>query len=206
MRIILTETQLRSLISENDSKKMTKGLTELFEDAKNVISTTSEQTKMSLNFMLTWGAALGGIMGPLSEFMKGNYPELTNNQIALILTSVCVMLYTDYKPKYEKLFKKIEEEGLNEEFDDCMDKGLKLKNAFVDFLKSLNVTMHSMTNILSYAFLIPLLPMLLEIAKTNYSSDLVMDITKSILGFGIVAVSGNTLKRVVEKILKRFED
>lgn len=206
MRIILTETQLRSLISENDSKKMAKGLTELFEDAKNVISTTSEQTKMSLNFMLTWGAALGGIMGPLSEFMKGNYPELTNNQIALILTSVCVMLYTDYKPKYEKLFKKIEEEGLNEEFDACMDKGLKLKNAFVDFLKSLNVTIHSMTNILSYAFLIPLLPMLLEIAKTNYSSDLVMDITKSILGFGIVAVSGNTLKRVVEKILKRFED
>lgn len=204
MKIIISETQLKRILIEESSKESLDGLKNLYEESKKIISSSSQQTKMNLSFMLTWGAALAGIMGPLNEFMNGNFPELSEKNIALILTAACVILYTDYKPKYDKLFKKIDEENLNQELDACLEKGTKLKQTFLDFFKSLNVTIHSLTNIMSYAFLIPILPILYELAAEGFDKSLIESIVKSLMGFGILTVSGNTLKRLVENILKRF--
>lgn len=205
MKMLISESQLRKIILIEESENLSKGIKELYEESKEIISNSSSQTKMNFSFMLTWGAALAGIMGPLNEFMTGNFPELTEKNIALILTAVCVMLYTDYKPKYDKLFKKLDEEGLTDKFDICLEKGLRLKNSFLEFLKSLNVTMHSMTNIMSYAFLIPLMPIFYDIAVEGYDPEVVQSIVKSLMGFGIVTVSGNTLKRLIDRILNRFK-
>ena len=205
MKMLISESQLRKIILIEESENLSKGIKELYEESKEIISNSSSQTKMNFSFMLTWGAALAGIMGPLNEFMTGNFPELTEKNIALILTAVCVMLYTDYKPKYDKLFKKLDEEGLTDKFDICLEKGLRLKNSFLEFLKSLNVTMHSMTNIMSYAFLIPLMPIFYDISVEGYDPEVVQSIVKSLMGFGIVTVSGNTLKRLIDRILNRFK-
>ena len=205
MKMLISESQLKKIILIEESENLSKGIKELYEESKEIISNSSSQTKMNFSFMLTWGAALAGIMGPLNEFMTGNFPELTEKNIALILTAVCVMLYTDYKPKYDKLFKKLDEEGLTDKFDICLEKGLRLKNSFLEFLKSLNVTMHSMTNIMSYAFLIPLMPIFYDIAVEGYDPEVVQSIVKSLMGFGIVTVSGNTLKRLIDRILNRFK-
>ena len=205
MKMLISESQLKKIILIEESENLSKGIKELYEESKEIISNSSSQTKMNFSFMLTWGAALAGIMGPLNEFMTGNFPELTEKNIALILTAVCVMLYTDYKPKYDKLFKKLDEEGLTDKFDICLEKGLRLKNSFLEFLKSLNVTIHSMTNIMSYAFLIPLMPIFYDIAVEGYDPEVVQSIVKSLMGFGIVTVSGNTLKRLIDRILNRFK-
>lgn len=203
MKLVITESQLSQIILlEEDS--MSKGLKKLYDESKKIVSDSSSQVKLNLSLMLTWGAALAGIMGPLTEYMRGEHPELTESNISLIVTSVCVMLYMDYKPKYDVLFKKIEDEGLNKELDKCFNKGVRLKNAFVEFLKSLNLTIHGMTNIMSYAFLIPLLPTLYEISRTGYDQRVVSDIIKSLLMFGIVTVSGNSLKILISKIIDRF--
>lgn len=204
MRIIINESQLKKLITEENLSDLSGNLKKLYNESKEILENSSSQVKMNFSFMLTWGAALAGIMGPLNEFMKGNYPELSSQHISLILTATCVILYTDYKPKYDKLFKKIDELGLNEPLDECLNKGLRLKTAFLEFLKSLNITFHSLTNIMSYAFIIPLLPMIYDLTTGGYNADTVDKVFKSLMGFGIITVSGNTLKKLIDKIIERF--
>lgn len=205
MKMLVSENQFKTIIILENANTYTNGLKKIYEESKEILSKSSSQTKMNFSFMLTWGAALAGIMGPLNEFMSGNYPELSDKDLSLILTAACVLLYTDYKPKYDKLFKKIDEKGLNDELDVCLQKGVKLKSAFMEFLKSLNITFHSLTNIMSYAFLIPLMPMFYELAVNGYDTSMVESIVKSLSGFGIVTVSGNTLKKLVDRILIRFK-
>ena len=87
----------------------------------------------------------------------------------------------------------------------ALTKSDELNNTFINFIRSLALTLHKVTNILSYAFVIPILPMLYQIALNgSISKDDVTEIVKRVISFGIITVSGIVLKELIIKILRRF--
>ena len=73
------------------------------------------------------------------------------------------------------------------------------------FVQSLNVQIHKMTNILSYTFIIPILPMLWDVAKSGqFNSQETKEIAIRMVSFAVITVSGIVLKNIMWKIIKRF--
>ena len=81
-----------------------------------------------------------------------------------------------------------------------------IKNTLSDFIESLGVTVGQVGNIVSYAFLIPIIPMLISIHVDNNTdtSMVVGKIIKSLLSSGGVALSANLLKVLLHKIVDRI--
>ena len=122
----------------------------------------------------------------------------------MVLTGVIASLYYDNQKVIDKIIGKIKDEGVISLFTKTLKKGKELKDVFVKLISSLNITAHNFTNIISYAFLIPILSILYNISSENFTSSDVNEIVKRIMAAGLVTISGNLLKEVVTKILKRF--
>ena len=95
---------------------------------------------------------------------------------------------------------------VNPEFVDVLEKTKELKNTLSDFIESLGVTVSQVGNIISYAFLIPIIPMLISIHVDNNTdtSMVVGKIIKSLLSSGGVALSANLLRVLLNKIVDRI--
>jgi len=207
MDILINENQKRVLIVEGLSDNLAKDTKKLFDMTKKVLSNSSKQLKMNLEFLLTWGASIGGFMGPLNQFLEGKYPELSTTDTALILTGVISLLYYDNKSTIQEILEKIKEKGLSKEFMSAITKGKELKQVFLDFVSSLNLTTHKISNIMSYTFIVPLLPMIYDMAQSGtLTSDDAAKIAQRLLGFGFLTVGGNALKEFIENIIKKFSN
>ena len=203
--ILISESQKRRLIIESVGDNLGKDTKKLFDLTKTVINQSSEQLGMNLQFMLTWGASIGGLMGPLSDYIEGRSPSITDMDKSLILVGVISVLYYDNKEAIEKILRKIKENGLSDDFLDTLRKGKEIKKTFLDFLSSLNISAHKMTNIMSYTFIIPLLPMLYTISQSgDVSPEDIESIVRRIAGFGMLTISGITLKELISKVIRRF--
>ncbi len=207
MNILINENQKRFLIVEGISDNFAKDTKKLFDITKKVLSDSSKQLKMNLEFLLTWGASIGGFMGPLNQFLEGKYPELSSTDVSLILTGVISILYYDNKDTIKKILELIKDKNLSKQFKSTLQKGNELKNVFFDFVSSLNMSVHKISNIMSYTFIVPLLPMIYQMAQSGaISPDDTIKIVNRLLGFGFLTVSGVTLKELIERIIKKFSN
>jgi hypothetical protein len=207
MDILINENQKRFLIVENLSDKFAKDTKNLFDITKKVLSDSSKQLKMNMEFLLTWGASIGGFMGPLNQYLNGQYPELSSVDSALILTGVISILYYDNKSTIKEILENIKEKGLTKEFISTLNKGKELKQVFLDFVNTLNLTTHKISNIMSYTFIIPLLPMIYDMVQSGtISPDDASKISDRLAGFGFLTVSGNAIKEFIERIIKKFSN
>jgi hypothetical protein len=207
MDILINENQKRFLIVENLSDKFAKDTKNLFDITKKVLSDSSKQLKMNMEFLLTWGASIGGFMGPLNQYLNGQYPELSSVDSALILTGVISILYYDNKSTIKEILEKIKEKGLSKEFISTLNKGKELKQVFLDFVTTLNLTTHKISNIMSYTFIIPLLPMIYDMVQSGtINPDDASKISDRLAGFGFLTVGGNALKEFIENIIKKFSN
>lgn len=203
--IKITEQQRRKLILEKSDEEMSDVTEKNFEFAKKIIEKSSTQIGFDLRFLVTWGASIGGFIGPLNDFINDKFPEFSDMDITLILIGVISSYYVDNKKLIIKIFDKIKERGIVNEFKKVLSKADDLKSAFISFVESLNITLHKVTNILSYAFIIPLIPMLYNLAKEGMGDgEDVKEIAKRVLSFGILTVSGVLVRELITKILKRF--
>lgn len=207
MDILINENQKKFLIVEGLSDNLAKDTKKLFDMTKKVLSDSSKQLKMNLEFLLTWGASIGGFMGPLNQFLEGKYPELSATDSALILTGVISLLYYDNKSTIKEILEKIKEKGLSKEFMESLAKGRELKQVFLDFVSSLNLTTHKISNIMSYTFIVPLLPMIYDMVQSGtVNPEDASKIAQRLVSFGFLTVGGNALKEFIENIIKKFSN
>lgn len=206
MKVLISQSTNRVILSESvldDIKSILKSAKDVsFE----VISSTKKQFNMDLKFLLTWGASIGGIMAPLMDYVNGNYPELDTASAYSLVVGACSIVFFNNEKQIRKVLEKIEEKGLNDIFVDVLEKTKELKNTLTDFIESLGVTIGQVGNIVSYAFLIPIIPMLISIHVDNNTdtSMVVSKIIKSLLSSGGVAISANLLKVLLHKIVDRI--
>jgi hypothetical protein len=206
MKIIITESQSKILITENILKQVNGVFKYGLENVKEIINSASEQIGMNLKFMMTWGAGIAGFMGPINDYVKGNYPELNDVELSLILTSVIATYYTENRKVLSKLYKKIQDEGLDSIFRNVIKKSDELFDTFGKFIGSLSMPSHTMTNMMSYTFIIPILPMIYESIRSGMIENINLDeLTTMLAGFGGLTIGSILIKKLLSEISKRFQ-
>lgn len=206
MKVLITENQYRTILLESSKNSLNSVLEDLKEFATMVIEKTQQDVGVNLKMLLIWGAGVGGVMAPLNEFIQNGDFNLNDFQIASILCATTAILYGESKSVINELLKVIKDEGIVDEFNRVLSKGTKLKKVFLNFIQSLNMTLSSVTNIMSYAFIIPILPILWDMSQTGVTKPEVKEIVIRLMSFGLTAISGNTLRELVTKLVNRFRD
>ena len=146
-------------------------------------------------------------MGPINDFVKGNHPELSDVELSLIITGLIANYFFDNKELSMKVLKKLKENNLMDVYKEAKNKSSQLFKTFVQFIQSLNLQLQKVTNIMSYTFIIPLLPMIYDIAKSGHiNMNQTKEIAIRIAGFATLTVSGIMLKNLLWKLIKRFSN
>jgi len=206
MKIAVTEHQKKFIITESISEEFNSIIERGYNFTKEILEKSAEQIGINIQFAITWGASIGGMVGPLNDFIKKTESEMSDIEISLLLTGIIASYYVDNKEYVKKILNKIKEEGLSEVFLRVFKKSQELKNAFFDFIESLNITLHKVTNIMSYTFIIPIIPMLYDMAtSSNLDGEQISEIAKRLASFGVLTVSGILVKELINKIIKRFK-
>ena len=207
MSVIINENQKKILIKESLIKDISDTVKNNFEFAKEILQASKEQMGINLQFLLTWGASIGGFVGPLTQFVEGENPELTPTQITSIMIGITATYYLDNKKTIYEILKKIKEDGLGEVFVKTLKKAEKLKSSFLSFIESLNLTFHKVSNMMTYTFIIPLVEKILHLSQSGEISD--QDIRQLVLrigSFGLLTVSSIAVVNLVKRMVKRFRD
>ncbi len=205
MNIVICESQKKILLFEENSNKITERLKSYRSFASEVIRETQKQFKLDLKFLLGWGSAIGGIIHPLNEYVAGEFNYLNNSDIFLIVVGVTTILFFSTKESVTDILRIIKEKKLEKEFSHVLEKGKELKTTFVKFIESLNLGFQQITNILAYAFLIPILPMIYEMSVDGELDPTKINmLIKRLIGSLSVGMSGIIIRELVKKIIKRF--
>jgi hypothetical protein len=206
MKVVLTESQYRAILLNESRDEFTNYLSNLKEFAETVITKTEQDLKINLNMLLIWGAGVGGVMAPLNDFiMSGNF-NLNEFQVASILCATSAILFNENKSVIKTLVDHIKKQGIFEVFSQVLKKGTKLRQTFFKFVESLNMTLYTISNIMSYSFIIPILPIIWEMSQSGIKGNEVKEIIVRLMSFGLVSVSGNALKELITKLVARFRD
>jgi len=203
--LIITENQKKVLLVESFGDNFLDVIKQNYEFTKKILEDASSQVGMNLQFMITWGASIGGFMSPINEFLLSGDINLSSLDISLILTGIIATHYLDNSEKINKIVKVIKEKGLENEYFLGLKKSEELKKAFFDFIVSLNITFHKVTNMLSYTFIIPLLPSFYQMASNmSINPNDVKQISLRLSTFGLLTISGIIIRELIQKIIDRF--
>lgn len=204
MNYIITEEQLRIIIKEQNNSKLTNYMKYMNSFTNKIVNISKKKFGLNVRFLMTMGTAIGGFLLPLDMFIKQGTFELSDEQIALILTGVAAINFYGAKKNLQDIISKIQEEGLTDYFQSVLEKSNKLKNSFVTFLESLSLTLGSIQEIISYSFILPLITDFMNIAQGTADFWTASEIiSERIIASGVVIVSGQILIEVINKILKR---
>jgi len=206
MNILLTEEQYKKILGESVSNDVKEKMESSESLTKQIVRDSKRKFKLDSSFLLTWGAVLGGFMNPVIKFLNGKYPELTSSDISLISLGVVMTYFYNNTDKLRPVLDLIRKNGLINEFDDALSKAGALKNAFIEFMRSLGVLTSSVSNMLAYAFLIPILPTLMSMVQSGVSEMKIQFLMKSILGYVALITSSTALEKIIGKMLDRFKD
>lgn len=205
MEIILTESQYIKLLLERNETKIAS----VFEKSKNitrkVLSDVKEQYKVDFTSAGTWGAVIGGFIGPIIEYMNDRYTNLSESDITLIAFGIILTFFSSNTEKLNKVLQLIKEKGIITFFDRAMLKAWDLKDAFFGFLESLNITMSKVSNMISYCFLIPLVPMLKEMVGFNLTQEQIDLIVVGVTHWLGLSFGSKYIEQIVKSIIRRFK-
>lgn len=204
VNILITEEQKKVLIVESLGSKLGDIIKDSYEFMKRTLDEVKGITKTNLEFLLTWGSAIGGFMGPINDWVAEKHPELSDIELSLIITAIAATIFLDNKKTIRDLLKLLNEKNLSEIYLEGLKKSEDLKKVFFSFIGSLNITFNKVTNMLAYSFLIPLLPMLFQISGDDFDVRQIKQIVVRIMSFGLLTISSIILRELITKILKRF--
>jgi len=206
MEFLITESQLKKILTEQDKSKMTDYMKELYSFTENIVNRVKSIYDLNLKMLLTWGTSVGGLMVPLDEFIKTGNFNLTEEQGILILAAVASTLFFENKKGISKIIEKIKEEGVLSQFEQILSKGEELKSAFVGFLTSINVTIGSLMEVVAYSFLIPIIFDISAIAESSTNlRQSALQIVERLLASGVIGLSSQSLTVAIRKMLKKLK-
>ena len=205
MNILITESQERMILNESIGREFGNILRQNSDIGKLITAQIKEITGGDKAALVTFGASIGGLMGPVGDFLEGKYPSMNDVEISLLLTGALATFFYNSPKLINKIKDIIKEKGLETEFEVTLSKTKELNEAFFYFMESLNITLFKITNVLGFAFLIPLLPYIHQISEGKLS---IMDVNKIVtilLSYGVLTISSTTLKEIMVKLIKRFK-
>ena len=204
--ILITENQKRLLLKESLLKDVSEVIKNNYEVASEILKSSKEQMGVNLQFLMTWGASIGGFVGPLTQFVEGNNPELTSTQVTSIMIGVIATFYLDNRETILKIVNRLKEDGLFDVYINAVSKGKELKRSFVRFIESLNMTLHKVTNMMTYTFIIPLVEKILSMSQSGeITNDDIKQLAMRVASFGLLTVSSITVVTLIKRMVNRFK-
>ena len=205
MEFLINESQLRVILQEQDQSKMTDYMRELYSFTSNITNKVRKTYGLNLKLLLTWGASVGGLVMPLDNFIRSGRFDITDEQVALLLVGVACTYFYDNENALKKILSKIKEEGLEDIFKEVLLKGKNLKDSFTKFIKSSKVTINSTLDIITYAFLIPIVTDIQSLMTSGEDIQTVsMKVAKRLVASGVVLVGQVVLTEIIKKIIKKL--
>jgi hypothetical protein len=206
MEFLITEKQLSNLIlSEGRKDDLSLSVKKMYSFTKEVVKSVMNTYGINIRMFLTWGTSVGGFMMPLDNFIKTGNFQLTDDQRSLILAGVCFIIFFETKRGLTKIMTKIQEEGLESEFDVVLSKGIELKNAFQQFIDATVSSTGIVLEIIAYSFLIPIITDIFELANNSANiQETALIISERLLASGVSLGGKESLLVMVKKLLKRF--
>ena len=205
MEFLITEQQLKSLLTEEERSQLGSNMKRLNSFTKQIVTRVIKSYGINLRMLLTWGTSVGGMVLPLDEYLKTQNFNLSDDQRALILAGIVFTIFFETIRPFEKLISKIKEEGLMEIFENGLQKGSELKESFSNFILSLGVGTSAFLDTIAYSFLIPIIMDIYSVAADTQDLDqAAILIAERLIASGVVLVSGQSLTELVKKILKRL--
>jgi hypothetical protein len=206
MEITISEDVQRKLITESLMGDLSKVLSNLVSVGKENIKDTQNMIKTDLKLLLTFSATLGGIIGPLTEYIKDQNVDISNAETNLIVVGVCSILFYSNEKLISEIISKIKEKGLIKTFELALGKGKELKDALVRFLESIGLTVSNLLAIASFTFLVPTLGILLGYAQGGeVTLESIQEIAERIAMSGATALSATTIRNFLKKFFKKVE-
>jgi hypothetical protein len=205
MKIILTEDQYISLLKEEKENEIEQTFTNSKNFTKKIIKDVKNQYGIDFSFALTWGSVIGGFVVPISKYLEGKYTNLSESDITLICFGIILTFFSENKEKLNKVLELIKEKKLITFFDQAMMKSYDLKDAFFNFLASLNMTFSKVSNMAAYTFLVPLIPLLKNLSDMDLSEDQINLLSMGISHYTGVLISSKIITELINKIIKRFK-
>jgi len=204
MSILITESQERMILNESIGRELGNVLRRNSDIGKLITTQIKEITGNDKMGLLTFGASIGGLMGPVGNFLEGKYPSMNDAEISLLLTGAIATFFYSNPKLLNKIIEKIKNKDLESEFEVTLSKTKELKDTFYDFMESLNITLFKVSNILGFTFLIPLLPYIHQMSEGKLSMTDIEKIVTILLSYGIITITSSTLKEIIAKLIKRF--
>lgn len=205
MDFLISESQLRIILQEQDQSKMSDYMKELYSFTSNLVNKAKKAYGLNLKLLLTWGASVGGLVMPLDNFIKSGRFELTEQQQTLILIGIACTFFYDNAKALRSILLKIKEEGLEDTFKEVLIKARNLKDSFSKFLKSANITIGSTMELVTYSFLIPIITDIQSAIESGDLQTVAMTIAKRLVASGVVLVGQIALTETIKKILKKLD-
>ena len=203
--IIITEQQRRVILSEMAKNEIDKTIGENDKLLKRIAKDASEQINFDLKILGTFSLSIGGLMGPVEQFLSGEFPEFSPMERSLILAGIAIQYVLDNKKPLSLLLSKIKEKGLYDAYKVALEKTELLKDSFLSFVESLGVSVKKTSNIIGYTFLIPLVPLIYQISTSgDFNENQIFEVIKRLSGFVALNVGGISLKELLSLIVKRF--
>lgn len=205
MDFLINESQLKIILEQQNRHNLNDDMNKLYSFTKSLVEKAKTIYGINIKLLLTWGAAVGGLVMPLSDFLQTGSFNLSEDQQVLLLVGAACSFFYDNAKMLRSVYEKIEMEGLSEVFKEVLLKGKNLKEAFIKFMIASSITIGSLLEIMGYAFLIPIITDLQQIANNN--SDLTATgilVAKRLVASGVIVVGQVALAKTITKILKKL--
>jgi len=207
MNFLISENQLKVILTEGLGESFKNNMKIINAFSHDLVNRVKRKYALNLKLLLTWGTSFGGLVMPLSNFIEKGGFVLDENQKSLLLLGVAAVLYFDNKSVIKKILTKIKEENLENEFQIILGKGFKLRKAFFGFMQSLDTSVRSFSDIVSYAFILPIITDIYDIAmKTESVNTAAGNIVSRLIASGVILVGSETLHEVIKSMSKRFKE
>jgi hypothetical protein len=206
MDFLISESQLRTILMEEDNSKLSNNMKQLNTFTNDIVNKVIKNYGLNVKMLLTWGTSVGGLVMPLDNFIRNNNFDLSDNQRALVLIGVAFAVFFENKRGFTSILKKIKEEGLEETFLEVVSKGKELKNSFLRFLDSCRITSGAVLDTVAYSFLIPIIADIYSLStNTSNVNETALLIAERLIASGAVILSKELLSAGLKKIVRKFK-
>ena len=207
MEFLISQSQLNLILNEQRNDDiLSSSLKKMKSFTNNMVGRVLKTYDINLKMFLTWGTSIGGLVMPLNEFLKSGNLDLSESERYLVLSGIAFLIFFEGKRGLSKILTTIKENGLEEAFDAGLLKAYQLKDSFTNFLRSTKVITSQVLEIISYAFLIPIIGDVQNIAGdvTNITESSIM-IAERLAASGVVLLSREVLVSLFKKLFKKLQ-
>jgi hypothetical protein len=206
MEFLITESQLQTILLEQNDSKLTSNMKQLFSFTNNMVNKVIKNYGLNVKMLLTWGTSVGGLVMPLDNLIKNGNFDLSDKERALVLVGIAFTMFFENKRGIVSIVKKIKEEGLTDVFTTVLKRAELLKKSFTRFLNSCSITSGAVLDTVAYSFLIPIITDIHSIAtQTTNISEASLLIAERLVASGVVILSKEILSVTLKKIMKKFK-